>query len=145
MLSVDFVEQVSEKGLPWHIAIKKIPYCADSGETIKPDNTNGVKFETFVFDALPMSKKSVTMEVIREDEFAPVKNASGIDSAESSRQLLSNYAARMLNQAGIAIPLNDNGDTLSKIEMSYLYAMDVDDLMGKIDPNMKVDGDLLLE
>ena len=45
------------------------------------------KAETFVFDALPLAQNPLVVEVNRGEEFAPVKNAHGTDSLESSHQL----------------------------------------------------------
>ena len=81
-LRVGFVESLTKGGLrlPWHRAEKKIRCVDESGAPIE---VPGIKFETFIFDALPMSEDTVTLEVLRDDEFAPVKNASGEDSPRS--------------------------------------------------------------
>ena len=49
----------------------------------------GIKFETFIFDALAKAADPLAMEVRREDEFAPIKNATGADSPATSRALQS--------------------------------------------------------
>lgn len=145
MLDVAFVERLAENGLPWHIAIKKIPFLNEKGEHCKPEQTNGVKFETFVFDALPETTSSVTMEVKREDEFAPVKNRTGIDSAESCRVLMNNYAMRILQKCGAEVPVDESGNSRYNLELSYLYALSPDDLAEKIKPGFKVENDMLFE
>lgn len=139
MLNVDFVESIAagNGSLPWHVAIKKIP-AFDGEKVIKPDEPNGVKFETFVFDALPFTRESITMEVVREDEFAPVKNPDGVDSAVSCRALMSDYAGRMLREAGVEVPLDSEGKTDATIELSYLYALDADELRSKLDDGFTV-------
>ena len=71
------------------------------------------------------------MEVIREDEFSPVKNLTGIDSVESGKQLYMNRCARWLKEAGINIPLDKKGNAKIKIEISPLFANSADDLKGK--------------
>jgi UDP-N-acetylglucosamine/UDP-N-acetylgalactosamine diphosphorylase len=145
MLDVGFVDRVAGEGLPWHVAIKKIPCLGEAGEPCKPEEPNGVKFETFVFDALPLADASVTMEVRREEEFAPVKNATGIDSARSARQLLSDYAARRLTAAGVEVATDADGRAAVPIEMPYLYALDAEDISAKIEPGMRIDKPTVLE
>jgi len=81
----DFVERLTEGGaldLPWHVARKKLKVVGPDGAEAE---VPGVKFETFVFDALGKAERSVTLEVDRADEFSPVKNASGSDSPETCR------------------------------------------------------------
>ncbi|MBN1256369.1 MAG: UDPGP type 1 family protein [Planctomycetes bacterium] len=145
MLSVDFIKRVGTGMLPWHIAIKEIPCLGPGGQLIDPPEPNAIKFETFIFDALPLTRTSVTMEVVREDEFAPLKNSKGIDSIDSARKLLSDYAGRMLAEAGVEIPRDDTGGSRSTIEISPLYALDAPELRGKVNPMMKVAEKIVLE
>lgn len=89
--------------LPHHVAKKKIPYTdLETGEQVKPDSPNGIKLEQFVFDVFPLIPldKFGCLEVSREDEFSPLKNASGEDSAESSRKDLLKQGARWVTEAG---------------------------------------------
>lgn len=145
MLSVAFVDQVGGNAeLPWHVARKKIPYF-DGDEIVTPESPNGIKFETFVFDALPLTRSSITMEVAREEEFAPVKNPDGVDSAQSCRQLLSDQFGRWLEAAGIKVQRDDEGKAVAAIEISPLYALDAEELKGKVDPATTVNESLLLE
>ena len=130
LLNVNFVEEIGKNAkLPWHVARKKIPYINQGGNLVKPEKNNGIKFETFVFDAIPLVTETVTLEVAREEEFAPVKNATGIDSAESCRQLLSNRFANWLEAAGHHVPRRDNGDSAIMIEISPLFALDQDEFI----------------
>lgn len=145
MLSVDFVERIGGQAqLPWHVARKKIPFF-DGNDIVTPESPNGIKFETFVFDALPMTQSSITMEVARDEEFAPVKNKEGTDSAESCRQLLSNRFGRWLESASISVPRNETGDVTAAIEISPLYALDAEELKSKVDPDLAVQDSLVLE
>lgn len=50
----------------------------------------GIKLELFIFDTLPMAEKLSLMEVPRDCEFAPVKNAPGSasDSPDTARQAI---------------------------------------------------------
>ena len=70
-----------------HIVEKKIPYINDAGELIKPEAPNGYKFETLVLDMIHALDSCLPYEVVREKEFAPIKNKTGVDSVESAREL----------------------------------------------------------
>lgn len=107
VISRNFVEQLTANGeleLPWHRADKKIPCINSLGERIDPAEPNGVKLESFIFDAMPLAKQTMLLEAKREDEFAPTKNKTGVDSVESCRKMLIDRDRRRLEQAGIAIP-----------------------------------------
>ena len=123
MVRRDFVEQLTGEGgfrLPYHKANKLIPALDEKGN---PMEQNGIKFETFIFDALPLAEKSITMEVLREDEFAPVKNKTGEDSLESSMTMQSDLHASWLKKAGAVV----DKDVL--VEISPLFALDREDLL----------------
>ncbi|GEM_PF-36462 len=146
MLGVDFAERVgSGTDLPWHVAVKKVAHIDDQGRPVDPDEPNGLKFERFVFDALPLARETATMEVVRDEEFAPVKNQSGPDSPDTSRRLQTEYAARMLEAAGFEVPRDDQGRAAGPIELSYLFALDAEDLRDKLEPGFRVSGPAVLE
>lgn len=83
----DLIE-ILENHLPLHIVEKKIPYLNEEGELVKPDAPNGYKFENLVLDMIHQMKSCLPFEVVREKEFAPIKNKTGVDSVESARELL---------------------------------------------------------
>ena len=74
--------------LPLHIVEKKIPYLDEAGNLVKPEAPNGYKFESLVLDMIHQLDSCLPFEVVREKEFAPIKNKTGIDSVESARELL---------------------------------------------------------
>jgi len=134
-IEASFVEQLTKHGLelPVHIARKKVPHIDESGREVRPDEPNGFKFETFVFDALPLASRTLTQEVAREEEFAPVKNAEGVDSPETSRRALSGLYTRWLAEAGV----EDARRALAAgepraVEISPLLALDAAELVSRI-------------
>ena len=86
--TVHFAAAVAYSGLPVHRVRKKAPFIDEAGHRVEPSAANGWKFETFLFDAMPLASQGVVMEVDRALEFAPVKNASGADSPDTARALL---------------------------------------------------------
>lgn len=127
VISRNFVEKLTADGtlsLPSHRADKKVPCLNDNGELIKPETPNAVKLETFIFDALSLADKTMVLESDRKEVFAPTKNATGVDSAESCREMLIARDCRRLEAAGVKIPRNADGTPAVKIEISPLAAVD---------------------
>ena len=60
----------------------------ENGTFIKPEEPNGYKFESLILDMIHLLDTCLPYEVVREKEFAPVKNKTGVDSVESARALL---------------------------------------------------------
>ncbi|KAL8723180.1 MAG: hypothetical protein Q9225_000446 [Loekoesia sp. 1 TL-2023] len=105
--SFRFLETIEDwvHKLPHHVARKKIPYIdIEEGETIKPEKPNGIKLEQFVFDVFPLTslEKFACMEVKREDEFSPLKNAKGTgeDDPDTSKQDILNQGRRWVQNVG---------------------------------------------
>lgn len=134
-LSVEFLGRLNTDTnfeLPYHRAEKKVPYIdLKTGQLVSPEKPNAVKLERFVFDALPLCRSSIVYETDRVEEFAPIKNASGVDSAESCHKLQSERAARWLERSGVRVPRNGQGEVDAVIELSALTALDSEDLAGK--------------
>jgi UDP-N-acetylglucosamine/UDP-N-acetylgalactosamine diphosphorylase len=133
-IRVDFVEELNKEGfaLPFHRAEKKIPYLdLETGEPVKPEKPNAVKLETFVFDALPLTDKSIIYETDRLDEFAPIKNAEGVDSPQSSKETTTERNAQWLEAAGVKVPRKGDGKADCVIEISPHFALFSWDVPGK--------------
>ncbi len=88
LFRVSALDGLLEKKLPLHVVEKKIPYMDETGALIKPEEPNGYKFENLVLDMIHQLESCLPFEVVREREFAPIKNKTGIDSVESARALL---------------------------------------------------------
>lgn len=91
LFNIKEIEKISEKNLPYHSAHKKATYMNEKGEIVKGTEPNAYKFEAFLFDAFESLDDMVIMRVKREEEFAPVKNAEGVDSPETARKLYQDF------------------------------------------------------
>ena len=125
--SFRFLESTEEWAhkLPHHVAKKKIP-CIDteSGESIKPEKPNGIKLEQFVFDVFPMLdlQKFACMEVKREEEFSPLKNAKGTgeDDPDTSKKDILDQGKRWIADVGGTVE-SEGGDDAG-VEISPLIS-----------------------
>ena len=87
LFRVKDLEEIVARKLPLHIVEKKIPYLDEKGDLVKPEEPNGYKFEQLVLDMIHELDSCLPFEVVRNKEFAPIKNRTGIDSVESARAL----------------------------------------------------------
>ena len=88
LFRVDKLNQTLSVKLPLHRAFKKIPYMAENGEYVRPEEPNAYKFETLALDMVKLQDDCLAYEVDRSKEFAPVKNKTGVDSVDTARELL---------------------------------------------------------
>lgn len=91
LFSLSAIEEMSKDKLPYHVAFKKAKYIDENGKLVSSDKPNAYKFEAFIFDAFEYLNDMAILRVKREDEFAPVKNAEGVDSPETARELYKNF------------------------------------------------------
>jgi UDP-N-acetylglucosamine/UDP-N-acetylgalactosamine diphosphorylase len=143
IISRVFIEQLNIKGfdLPYHKALKEISYMdLLSGHVIKPQKENGIKFEMFVFDALPLAHKSIIIETLRSEEFAPVKerDEEGTDNPATAKRMMIDRAAQWLAQAGIKIPRKPDGSIDCRIEIAPSFAICKEDIANKKDKIPKI-------
>lgn len=134
-LGVRFVERLDDSrskiSLPWHRAEKVVPAIdLETGRTMKPEKANAVKLEMFVFDALPLCESSIILETDRVEEFAPIKNLKGVDSAESSKVLQIERHVRWLEANGVGVARDESGKVSARIEISLVSAVEAGDLVG---------------
>jgi len=144
-----FVEKLNTAGfaLPLHRALKKIPHIDHQGKAVQPDQPNGIKLESFVFDALPLASKSIILQTTRSEEFAPLKNAAGPDSKETTREMTTARAANWLESAGVTVPRKKDGSVDCLIEIAPSFALEKDDIKTKLGriPEIKPAEKLYLE
>jgi UDP-N-acetylglucosamine/UDP-N-acetylgalactosamine diphosphorylase len=140
-----FVEKLNSDdfSLPLHRAVKKIQHIDENGKAVESD---GVKLESFVFDALPLASKSIILQTIRSEEFAPTKNATGVDSVETTRQMMTARAADWLKSARVTVPGKPDGSADCLIEIAPSFALEKEDIKEKLDqiPNIERSGSIYL-
>ena len=88
LFKVEELDKIVAMKLPPHVVEKKIPYIDDDGNMINPEEPNGLKYVTLILDMIKMLDTCLGYEVVREKEFAPIKNKEGVDSVDSARELL---------------------------------------------------------
>lgn len=145
VFSLPFLQREADAGLPIHSAHKKVPYCDEQGRLEKPAKPNAYKFEKFIFDALPDAHRVVVVDFAREEEFSPVKNATGVDSPESSRRDMMEKFARWMAACGIAVPRKPDGSLVHLIDIDPCFALDATDLKQRLPPGFAWSGDLDLQ
>ncbi len=152
VLDREFIRRMARAGsdlaLPFHRADKKIPTIDTQGEAVKPEKPNGVKFEMFVFDALPFAKNPVVIETRRADDFSPVKNAEGVDSPKTSREDQLRQYTRWLRENGAEVATDSTGLPSITFEVSPLFGYDeasFADSWKKLSPKPEIRDGLYLE
>jgi UDP-N-acetylglucosamine/UDP-N-acetylgalactosamine diphosphorylase len=117
VLELDFVREVAanaDRLLPYHASAKKIPTVDAEGRPVAPTDPNGLKLERFVFDALPAAGRVMILETRREEDYSPIKNATGSDSPETARRDLMAVYRRWLSAAGV-----EGVDATAAIEIDH--------------------------
>ena len=137
IINRNFVENLNgdESSLPLHRAVKKIEHLDRDGNLVESE---GIKLESFIFDALPLASKSIILQTIRSEEFAPTKNATGVDSAETTRQMIVDRAAAWLESAGVTIPKKPDGSVDCLLEIDPSFALERDDIKDKLNQIPKI-------
>ncbi|KAK9805344.1 hypothetical protein WJX73_004179 [Symbiochloris irregularis] len=103
--SVAFLERIAtslQDSMVHHLAHKSIPS--------KDGPVRGVKLEQFIFDPFPHARAQVLLEVARDEQFAPVKNAPGSasDSPDTACAALLDLHTRWVRAAGGTVKLEGN-------------------------------------
>jgi UDP-N-acetylglucosamine/UDP-N-acetylgalactosamine diphosphorylase len=125
VFSLSFVKRLNRQGfaLPYHRAVKDVVIGQPDG-SVKKFQT--VKFETFVFDSIPLAKRACCLEVLREEEFSPVKNQQGNDSPETARASMNVLFTGWLKETGANVAPG------VQVEVGPLFALDKEELIAKL-------------
>jgi UDP-N-acetylglucosamine/UDP-N-acetylgalactosamine diphosphorylase len=116
----------ADRILPYHASAKKIPTIDDNGHPVAPSEPNGRKLERFVFDALTGARWVTVLETRRDEEYSPIKNASGADSPQTARRDLMAVYRRWLSDAGV-----EGLDVTAPIEVNHAVFDGPDDLRAR--------------
>ncbi len=146
VMDVPFAERLlgRKDSLPWHLAKKQYEIVNEEGQKVLSPKGACHKFERFVFDALAMADECAFVEVQRQTQFAPVKNAEGEDSPASARHFMQLMWIQWLQAAGADVQMPKNLDE-PLIEISPLFASTAEQLKERIEPGWKPSFPLVLE
>ncbi len=138
VFDADFLGRVTRGAdrILFHLARKKVPHIDDA----QPQTENALKFERFIFDALPLADRWMVVETTRAEEFAPLKNAEGADSPAAVKQAISDLAASWLESAGVKVPRRPDGTAAVPLEVSPLFALDAEEMARRVDPHTQISG-----
>lgn len=130
--------------LPLHVARKAVRTLVPAPDGGSVQEMEALKFEKFIFDAVPRARRPLFCETAREEEFAPLKNRHGADSIATCRRGMEEQHARWLESAGLEVPRR-RGRLLHHVEISPLYAEDAAALKGRLKSSVnRIDEDTLL-
>ena len=128
-----FLQQVAMQAdsMPFHKALKKVPYLDSAGMRIEPEEPNALKFEKFIFDLLPLAQNALAIEIAAEDGFAAVKNAEGApqETKTTTQQAMIAQFTRWLEQSGVHV------EPGVPVEIRPQFAIDQRELAQKIQVN----------
>lgn len=138
--SVRFLHELAGQGfkLPLHRSAKPLNAWVN-GETCQ---VPGWKSERFIFDLIPQAKGSLGLQIDRDDEFAPVKNATGDDSPASAQRIAHNQYAKWFEAAGVKLLLPAG----ALLEVSPLFAATKEQFLSRWDKRTtEITGDYSLQ
>jgi len=146
IFDLDFLDHVTRSAdrIPFHVARKKVPYLDAAGQVVEPKTENALKFEMFIFDVLPKAQRWTVVETTREEEFEPLKNATGPESPEPVRRAMTALAAAWLTRAGVTVPRGVGGQPAFPLEIGPRFALDAEELAAKVDRSLQIRGPVCL-
>jgi UDP-N-acetylglucosamine/UDP-N-acetylgalactosamine diphosphorylase len=143
VFSLDFLVRAATEvtALPFHRAVKPIPHVDEAGRAVNPVAPNGVKFERFIFDLLPAARKSLVWEVDPAEGFAALKNAppATTETADWVRAAMSGQFRKWIEQSGCRVAAG------VPVEIHPCFALDAEELKGRLEPGQRFDQPVWLE
>ncbi len=91
LMSINAVKKASTLELPYHRAYKKNAFVNHEGMKEVPDKPNSFKFENFIFDAFSFFDNMLLLRVNPEEEFAPIKDFTGIYNPDTAKEKYEKY------------------------------------------------------
>lgn len=91
IMSIDAIEKVKDIELKYHRAYKKNAFVNFEGVKQVPDKPNTFKFENFIFDAFSYFDDMLLLRVDENEEFAPIKDFTGIYNPDSAIENYNKY------------------------------------------------------
>ena len=91
LYTLDAIEKIANVELPYHSAHKKVDFMQEDGNMFFAKEPNGYKYEAFIFDGFELFDDITLYRGKREEDFAPVKNAEGVDSPETAAKLYNDF------------------------------------------------------
>jgi len=91
LFNIETLEKMADYKFDYHYAIKKNSYLDENLKEVLPEEPNSFKFEAFIFDGFEYLEDMVILRVNREEEFAPIKNAIGVDSPETAKEIYEKF------------------------------------------------------
>ena len=121
-----------ESDLPLHTARKEADILTVNEQGVQIERSMVIKYERFVFDAIPNARGAIFFGCDRDEEFAPLKNQSGDDSIETCQQGQSNKFRAWCEQIGIAVSTQDARGAPVVLEVSPLFADSAPELKARL-------------
>ncbi len=136
LIDAGFLRAIADRdpGLPYHAHKKPIVSVTSRRGTTQREERTGIKFEARISDALTEAERTMVYELDRDEEFAPLLNASGPDSPDTVRRAISAAYARWLEEVGCPVPRKGDGEPDIPIEIDPRFALYAEDLRAKLQP-----------
>ena len=97
LMNISAVKKVADIELCYHRAFKKNAFVNDEGMKQIPDKPNSFKFENFIFDAFSYFDDMLLLRVNANEEFAPIKDFTGIYNPDTAKAKYEKYWGSVKN------------------------------------------------